>query len=154
MTDVPTAPSPLPVEARTKTDWAFLLALILVPVGVVLLVIGALLHQGHFLHLIGVEPRSPSTAYNFWSGFGSDLGEYAIAVGLFSHLIGFYRLHNCREHRCWKPGFHVYHDEHGQPHPACAQHHPTHPHRHGQPFHFEHLHAAKIASTASKRNPR
>jgi hypothetical protein len=54
------------------------------------------------LHVIGVEPRSPSTAYNFWSGFGSDIGEFTL-VGLVGGLV---RHKNCHSHGCLRLASH------------------------------------------------
>ncbi len=72
------------------------------------------------LHFMGVLPRTPSSAYNFWSGFGSDIGEAAIIGG----LVAAYRKHNCHEPGCWRLG----------KHPAanglyvlCRKHHPDVP---------------------------
>jgi hypothetical protein len=56
-----------------------------------------------FLHGIGVEPRTPSTAYNFWSGFGSDLSEFAI-IGYMAKAA---HHANCHTYRCWRLGRHV-----------------------------------------------
>lgn len=101
------------------------------------------LHPTGFLHAVGVMPRTPSTAYNFWSGFGSDIGEYSIASGLATGLFQSYRKHNCREHRCLRIGLHEYVDGHGQRHPACKHHHPYMGSNHR--FHFHLLHAEKKA---------
>lgn len=70
------------------------------------------------LHLIGVEPRTPSTAYNFWSGFGSDVGEFGIVLGL-GHAA---RARNCHVKGCWRIGHH----SHG-PYKLCSRHHPDVP---------------------------
>lgn len=104
------------------------------------------LHPVGFLHAVGVMPRTPSTAYNFWSGFGSDIGEYSIATSLATGIFHSYRKHNCREDGCWRIGVHEYLDAHGQSHPACKHHHP-----HmgaGHIFHFHLLHAEKLAKQA------
>ena len=59
------------------------------------------------------EPGSPPN-YNFWSGFGSDLGEVTI-VGA---LLAVYRRHVCHEHRCWRISRHVVDGS-----PWCNKHH-------------------------------
>lgn len=69
------------------------------------------------LHWLGVEPRSPSTAYNFWSGFGSDVGE----VTLIGAVIATARHKNCHVHRCWRLGRHPVADGLYR---VCARHHP------------------------------
>ena len=73
---------------------------------------------GPVLHWIGVEPRSPSTAYNFWSGFGSDIGEVAIVGG----LVHMARAANCHVKGCWRVGRHPVD---GTAFKTCARHHPT-----------------------------
>lgn len=73
-----------------------------------------------FLHFIGVEPRTASTAYNFWSGFGSDIGEVVIIGG----LIQIYRKHNCHVRGCWRM---ARHQVEGTPYITCRKHHPTVP---------------------------
>jgi hypothetical protein len=46
-------------------------------------------------HLFGADGQG---WYNFWSGFGADLGQ----VALFGAAIGLYRKHNCHVHGCWR----------------------------------------------------
>jgi hypothetical protein len=46
-------------------------------------------------HVLGSDGRA---WYNFWSGFGADLGE----VAFFGAAIGVYRKHNCHVHGCWR----------------------------------------------------
>lgn len=74
------------------------------------------------MHLIGAEPRTPSTTYNFWSGFGSDLAEFGI-VGV---LAGTLHAHNCHVHGCLRIRTHPVE---GTPYKACRKHHPTVPER-------------------------
>src|SRR5665213_2928055 len=40
--------------------------------------------------------------YNFWSGFGSDIGE----VVIIGSLISLYKQHNCPVKVCWRIGRH------------------------------------------------
>ena len=47
--------------------------------------------------------NAASRAYDFWSGFGSDLGEIAIVGG----LVTLVRHHNCHERGCWRLGKHT-----------------------------------------------
>jgi len=65
-----------------------------------------------------VKP-SPSVFYNFWSGFGSDLGEAAILVG----MVHFARHANCGVKGCWQFSRHEY-DMDGVKHKLCRKHHP------------------------------
>jgi hypothetical protein len=46
-------------------------------------------------HVLGSDGRA---WYNFWSGFGADIGELAF-VGA---VVGLYRKHNCHVHGCWR----------------------------------------------------
>lgn len=87
---------------------------------VIVLCVKVTADPGPFLHFIGVEPRTPSTAYNFWSGFGSDIGEVTI-IGL---ALGAIRHINCHAKGCWRPGKHLVD---GTPFKVCAKHHPKVP---------------------------
>lgn len=51
----------------------------------------------HLLQWAGVSSSS-SRSYNFWSGLGSDIAEFAILGG----LISIYRKHVCHQHGCWR----------------------------------------------------
>lgn len=72
-----------------------------------------------FLHFFGIEPRQTSTAYNFWSGFGSDLGEVTL-IGVF---VAGARHVNCHEKGCWRLGPHVQVDAEGHHIRRCHKHH-------------------------------
>lgn len=60
-------------------------------------------------------PTTGSKWYNFWSGFGSDLGELVI-IG---SLIGLYRHHNCPVKGCWRI---ARHPVAGTPYKTCHKH--------------------------------
>jgi ribosomal protein L32 len=77
-------------------------------------------HVTGTLHAFGIEPRTPSTAYNFWSGAGSDLGE----VVLIGAVIGLFRKHNCSVTGCWRLAKHLVPDT---PYYTCQKHHPAIP---------------------------
>jgi hypothetical protein len=68
-----------------------------------------------------IDPLHGS-GYQFWSGFGSDLGELSILVALCGILWATWRRHNCHVRGCpriiWKP--------HGE-HELCRKHHPHSP---------------------------
>lgn len=73
------------------------------------------------LHWLTVHTGSANTSgspqnYNFWSGFGSDIGEVAILGGLATVV----RRHNCEVHGCWRLGRHQ--TAAGQH--VCRVHHP------------------------------
>ena len=74
----------------------------------------------HWLsHFLGLDNLS-GPYYGFWSGFGSDLSELAIAGG----LIGVLRKHNCHVRWCWRVGRHPVE---GTPFVVCRRHHPDGP---------------------------
>lgn len=67
-----------------------------------------------FLNFTGTNiPAGGSKWYNFWSGFGSDLGE-AVIIG---SLIGLYQHHKCST--CWRIG---HHPVAGTPYKTCHKH--------------------------------
>lgn len=69
-------------------------------------------------HVLGMDNLS-GPWYGFWSGFGSDLGEFAIAGTLLAAV----RRHTCHVHRCWRIGrFPATVD--GRPYTVCRRHHP------------------------------
>jgi hypothetical protein len=77
-----------------------------------------------FQHWLAVHTgtiNEPGVYYGFWSGFGSDIGEYAILVGISAGLYHSFRRHNCHEPRCWRIGLHRVE---GTPFIACRRHHP------------------------------
>jgi hypothetical protein len=67
------------------------------------------------LHFLGVDNVSGS-AYAWWSGAGSDLGEIAIVGGLASMV----RARNCEVRGCWRLGRHAT----AAGHKVCRRHHP------------------------------
>jgi hypothetical protein len=56
--------------------------------------------------------------YNFWSGFGSDIGEVVIIGAIYQ----VYRKHDCHAKGCWRIGRHVVD---GTPYITCKKHHPV-----------------------------
>lgn len=67
---------------------------------------------------LGLVNAGPDPYYNFWSGFGSDLGYATFLAG----GIAAYRHHNC--HVTWCPLLGKPVD--GTPYLACPKHHPAH----------------------------
>jgi hypothetical protein len=65
-------------------------------------------------HVLGSDGRG---WYDFWSGFGADIGELAF-VGA---AIGLYRKHNCHVHRCWRL---AKQQVEGTTWQVCHRHHP------------------------------
>ena len=60
--------------------------------------------------------------YGFWSGFGSDVAEFAIVGALYASV----RKHNCHVHGCWRVG-RLPVD--GTAWTVCRKHHPDNPPR-------------------------
>jgi len=76
----------------------------------------------HWLALhTGTLHGGPDLYYNFWSGFGSDLGEAtlitAVGVGVYTGV----RKVNCHTKGCWRIG---HHPLDGTPYILCKHHHP------------------------------
>ncbi len=98
-----------------RTKFAVLVSAFLV-VGVVLGV-----WRNFYFHWFEVHSGTINEAgpyYAFWSGFGSDLGEATIVVG----IVATWRHHNCHVKGCARLGRRV----DGTPYLACPRHHPDH----------------------------
>lgn len=93
-----------------------------------IVVLGLLIFRYHatqhwLAYMTGSENTSGAPPnYNFWSGFGSDLGEVTIVVGLWA----VYKKHNCGAKYCWRLSKHDWEDEKGIVHHLCRKHHPLH----------------------------
>ncbi|MCU1489653.1 MAG: hypothetical protein JWM85_1058 [Acidimicrobiaceae bacterium] len=79
----------------------------------------------HWLALhTGTLHGGPDIYYNFWSGFGSDLGEAtlisAVGLGVYTGV----RKVNCHTKGCWRIG---HHPLEGTPYILCRHHHPNVP---------------------------
>jgi hypothetical protein len=70
------------------------------------------------IHIGSINESGPF--YGFWSGFGSDISEFAIAVGIYTGV----RKVNCHSWRCWRIG---HHPLEGTPYHLCKKHHPDVP---------------------------
>jgi hypothetical protein len=90
---------------------------------VLVLVISGPIRHWFALHT-GVIHGGPDPYYNFWSGFGSDLGEAtlisAVLVGVYTGV----RKANCHVKGCWRIG---HHPIDGTPYVVCKHHHPEVP---------------------------
>jgi hypothetical protein len=115
-----------PGGGRHGTRLGLVLFLILLVVGVALLIafFGAVRHW-LALHT-GTLHGGPDLYYNFWSGFGSDLGEAtlisAVGIGVYTGV----RKVNCHTKGCWRIG---HHPLDGTPYILCRHHHPDVPNR-------------------------
>jgi hypothetical protein len=69
----------------------------------------------------GILHAGPDVYYNFWSGFGSDLGEAtligSVSLGVYTGV----RKVNCHVKGCWRIG---HHPLEGTPYTLCKTHHP------------------------------
>jgi hypothetical protein len=123
---------PLGVEATSETEtdprptpkWVHALLLILLVVGIAL-ILGFFDALRHWLALhTGTLHGGPDLYYNFWSGFGSDLGEAtlisAVGIGVYTGV----RKVNCHTKGCWRIGHHALE---GTPYILCRHHHPDVP---------------------------
>ena len=109
-----------PEEPRiAASTWWIAFGVLLVVVVIVVVSIGALRHWVA-LHT-GIIHGGPDQYYNFWSGFGSDLGEVtlisAVGVGVYTGV----RKVNCHTKGCWRIGRHPLE---GTPYVLCRHHHP------------------------------
>lgn len=96
--------------------------LMIVLVALLIAFLGALRHW--FALHTGTLHGGPDLYYNFWSGFGSDLGEAtlisAVCIGVYTGV----RKVNCHTKGCWRIG---HHPLEGTPFILCKHHHPDVP---------------------------
>jgi len=115
-----TPPDAESTRSPTRT-WVLGLLAILLVAGIALL-IAFFDAVRHWLALhTGTLHGGPDLYYNFWSGFGSDLGEAtlisAVAIGVYTGV----RKVNCHTKGCWRIGHHALE---GTPYILCRHHHP------------------------------
>jgi hypothetical protein len=119
---VPPAPAFPPDNSGNRAVWLGGLLLIIVAVALLIALVGALRHW--FALHTGTIHGGPDVYYNFWSGFGSDLGEAtlisAVCVGVYTGV----RKVNCHTKGCWRIG---HHPLEGTPYILCKHHHPDVP---------------------------
>jgi hypothetical protein len=122
-------------------------------IAVILAVAVAIVASGDIRHWFAVHTGTlnggPDVYYNFWSGFGSDLGEAtlisAVGIGVYTGV----RKANCHTKGCWRIGHHALQ---GTPYILCRHHHPSVP-NHGATHerilheHYEH----QLARAAEQR---
>jgi hypothetical protein len=111
-----------PDSKGNKVVWVMGLILVIFALALVIAFIGALRHW--FALHTGILHGGPDPYYNFWSGFGSDLGEAtlisAVGVGVYTGV----RKVNCHTKGCWRIG---HHPLEGTPYILCRHHHPEVP---------------------------
>lgn len=108
-----------PGNSGNKAIW---LAGLLIGLFVLALLFGFIGGLRHWFALhTGMIHGGPDVYYNFWSGFGSDLGEAtlisAVGVGVYTGV----RKVNCHTKHCWRIG---HHPLEGTPFILCKHHHP------------------------------
>jgi hypothetical protein len=115
----PTETTPGVVEVYDEmTPLAKLLVLIAI---VAALAVALALFHDAFWHWFEVHTGTVNESgpyYGFWSGFGSDIGEATLVVG----VAAAWRHHNCHVKGCPRLGRPV----EGTPYIACPKHHPAH----------------------------
>lgn len=113
-----------PVESARSRRVAVWLTIVACVVGLAFL-IASFDQVRHWLALhTGTLHGGPDLYYNFWSGFGADLGEAtlisAVAIGVYTGV----RKVNCHTKGCWRIGHHALE---GTPFILCRHHHPEVP---------------------------
>jgi hypothetical protein len=118
-TIVPTFPSD---GSGNRVVWLMGLLIVILVLALAIGFIGAFRHW--FALHTGTIHGGPDVYYNFWSGFGSDLGEAtlisAVSVGVYAGV----RKVNCHTKGCWRIG---HHPLEGTPYILCRHHHPEVP---------------------------
>jgi len=120
----PPTPAFPPDSSGNGSAWLAGVLLLIVLVALLIAFIGGLRHW--FALHTGTLHGGPDVYYNFWSGFGSDLGEAtlisAVCVGVYTGM----RKVNCHTKGCWRIGHHALE---GTPYILCKHHHPDVPNR-------------------------
>ena len=121
----PSVPPPTefpPDSSGNRAVWLGGLLVLIVLIALLIAFIGGLRHW--FALHTGTLHGGPDPYYNFWSGFGSDLGEAtlisAVCVGVYTGV----RKVNCHTKGCWRIGHHALE---GTPYILCRHHHPDVP---------------------------
>ena len=82
------------------------------------------LNASQFGHWLGVHTGTFNESgpyYGFWSGFGSDLAEFAIIGTIATGVYQLVRKYNCHQPGCWRVGNHP---AAGGQFMLCYRHHP------------------------------
>jgi hypothetical protein len=120
----PAPPTPAfpPDSSGNRVVWLGGVLLLIVLLALLIAFIGGVRHW--FALHTGTLHGGPDVYYNFWSGFGSDLGEAtlvsAVCIGVYTGV----RKVNCHTKGCWRIG---HHPLEGTPYILCRHHHPEVP---------------------------
>ena len=113
-----------PTSTGNRTVWVIGLFILILVIALLIAFLGGIRHW--FAIHSGTLHGGPDLYYNFWSGFGSDLGEAtlisAVCVGVYTGV----RKVNCHTRGCWRIG---HHPLDGTPYILCKHHHPAVPNR-------------------------
>jgi hypothetical protein len=119
---VPPAPQFPPDSSGNRAVGVMVVLIMIVVLALLIAFLGALRHW--FALHTGTLHGGPDVYYNFWSGFGSDLGEAtlisAVGIGVYTGV----RKVNCHTKGCWRIG---HHPLIGTPYILCRHHHPDVP---------------------------
>ena len=120
-TDASTVPTPefAPSSTGNKTAWVLGVVLLILAIALLIAFFGSLRHWVA-LHT-GTIHGGPDVYYNFWSGFGSDLGEATLISAVWIGVYTGVRKVNCHTKGCWRIG---HHPLDGTPYILCKHHHP------------------------------
>ena len=113
------APDYAPDSSGNHAWWVIVLVGLIGTATLVVVISGTMRHW--FAQHTGLLKAGPDVYYNFWSGFGSDLGEItlvtAVCIGVYTGV----RKVNCHTKGCWRIGHHALD---GTPYILCKHHHP------------------------------
>ena len=116
-----TPPCP-PDNSGNRVVWVAGLLVVVLVLALLIAFLGSFRHW--FALHTGTLHGGPDVYYNFWSGFGSDLGEAtlisAVCLGVYTGV----RKVNCHTRGCWRIG---HHPLEGTPFILCKHHHPNVP---------------------------
>lgn len=141
-----------PENDGNKVGWLIGFITLILAITVVIIVSNGV--RNWFALHTGILNGGPDPFYNFWSGFGSDLGEAtligAVGLGVYTGV----RRVNCHTKGCWRIGHHALE---GTPYILCRHHHPDVPnsgatHAHILNEHHKHQ-LAKVAEQRGRPSP-
>jgi hypothetical protein len=88
-----------------RTVWTVVVVLLVLALGFLIFQWNVThFHLGYWLQLHTGTINESGPYYGFWSGFGSDLGEYVIAVSILSGLYHAVKKANCHADGCLRIG--------------------------------------------------
>ena len=101
-----------------------LMAVYALPAVTAVLITVWVLNAHVFNHWLAVHTgtiNEPGPYYGFWSGFGSDIAEFAIVGTIATGVYQLVRKYNCHQPGCWRVGNHP---AAGGQFMLCYRHHP------------------------------